>query len=283
MTPEEMLIKKKIPYDIQGANWKIRCLNPDHEDRNPSLLIDRITGIFNCFSCGFRGNIFDHFGHKANFLTQKRQMLQTKIKQKLADSVGLEIPANAVPFEDDWRGISGQTYKTFEAFQHNDRDYIGRVVFPIRTISDRIVGFTGRHMSGGDPKYLNTPTGTKFPLYPSRPEIYNGRIILVEGMFDMLNLFDKGLRNSVCAFGTVKLLNKDRTEATNKLNLYKLQGVFGIDVFFDGDDPGQKAAQQVKELCESLEFDTRNVVLPDKDPGELTASQVLKLKEKLYG
>ena len=283
VTVEELLVKKKIPFMPKGGDYEIRCLNPDHEDRNPSLRVDRISGIFNCLSCGFKGNIFYHFGERVNFLQTKRKALQAKIHQKFSENIGFDIPSNAVPYQGDWRGISAETYKHFEAFQHNDKHFIGRVVFPIRTISGKIAGFNGRHMTmNHNPKYIIHPAGARLPLFPARPEVYNGRIILVEGIYDMLNLYDKGLRNAVCTFGVTKLLAKNRTEAQNKLNLYKLQGVIGIDVFFDNDDAGQSAAANVKDLCEQLEFDVRNITFRDKDPGELTALQVIKLKETLY-
>lgn len=283
MTPVDILNKEKIPYQLKGRDYLIRCLNPKHEDRNPSLRIDNITGVFNCLSCGFKGNLFNHFNQQVSFLETKRRQIKDRISEKLADNVGLDIPENAVFYDSEWRNISPETYRVFDAFQHNDKHFIGRLVFPIRTISGKIAGFIGRHMTKThDSKYLVHPPRAKFPLYPARPEIYNGRIILVEGIFDMLNLYDKGLKNVVCCFGTVKLLGKNSKEATDKLNLYKLQGVVGIDIFFDGDTPGQEAAAAVKELCERLELDTRNIHYPGKDPGELTASQVIKLKEKLY-
>jgi DNA primase len=284
MNPEELLIKKNISYLPKGGDLEIRCLSPDHDDRNPSLRVDRITGIFNCLSCGFSGNIFQHFGVKVNFLGMKRQALKNKISEKLSENVGFDMPDNAIPYDGNWRGISPETYKHFEAFQHNDKHFIGRLVFPIRGISGRIAGFNGRHMTmNHDPKYLIHPSGAKLPLFPANPDVILGRIILVEGIYDMLNLWDKGLKNVVCSFGTVKLLGKNNTDAKNKLNLLKLKGVAGIDIFFDGDDAGQKAAEGVKNLCENLEFDTRNIVFNDKDPGELTALQVIKLKETLYG
>ena len=283
MTPEELLISKKIEYLPRGADLQVRCFNPQHDDKNPSMRIDRITGIFNCLSCGFAGNLFQHFGHKVNILGMKRQKFKAKILDKLSENIGLDLPENYVPYDDSWRGISPETYKAFGAFQHSNKEFIGRVVFPIRTMSGKIAGFNGRHMTmNHDPKYLIYPPGAKLPLFPANPEVLLGRIILVEGIFDMLNLYDKGLRNVVCCFGTVKLLGKNNTDAKNKLNLLKLKGVGGIDIFFDGDEAGQKAAEDVKELCEQLEFDVRNICFKNKDPGELTASQVLKLKEKLY-
>lgn len=283
MTPEELLVSKKITYLPRGADLQVRCLNPQHDDKNPSMRIDRITGIFNCLSCGFGGNIFQHFGVKGNFLEIKRQKFKTKLLEKLSENIGLDMPKNYVPYEGNWRGISPETYKAFNAFEHSDREFIGRIVFPIRTVSDKIAGFNGRHMTmNHDPKYLIHPAGAKLPLFPPNPEPILGRVILVEGIFDMLNLYDKGLKNAICCFGTVKLLGKNSADAANKLSLLKLKGVGGIDIFFDGDEAGQNAAEGVKALCEQLEFDVRNIHYKNKDPGELTALQVIKLKENLY-
>lgn len=275
MVVEELLKSRGIYFKPSGKDFVIRCLNPDHEDRNPSLRIDRTTGIFNCLSCGYSGSLFNHFGEKANWLEIRRQNLKTMITDKLAETSGLNIPDNAIPFEQDWRGISGETFKKFEAFQHNSSEYIGRVVIPVRGISGKIVAFCGRHQGQADPKYLFHPSGSKLPLFPIVKPI-QGKIILVEGIMDMMNLHDKGLDNAVCAFGVNKM-------TVEKINILKIQGVTGIDIFFDNDDAGQNASVKLKELLENNELLVRNIKMGGvKDPGELTASKVIKLKEKLY-
>lgn len=279
MDVEQLLDQKKIPFVMAGQDLKVVCLNPEHDDSDPSMRIDRFTGIYHCFVCGFKGNIFTFFDQKINFLQQKRDMFKRKLEQKLAENVGLDMPDNAVPFTRDYRGISGQTYKTFEAFEHNHPDYIGRIVFPIRALSGKILGFNGRALTIEKlPKYLIKPANSKFPLFPARVTGNQGRVILVEGIFDMLNLYDKGITNVVCAFGTRKV-TKD------KLILLKVQGINGIDILFDNDEAGEAATKDVIELAESLELTTRTVSLPASvnDAGELTARQVLKLKEALYG
>jgi DNA primase len=279
MDVQQLLEQKKIPFVASGRDFKVKCLNPEHDDGNPSMRIDRLTGIFGCFSCGFKGNIFSFFDEKANFLQQKRELFKRKLHKKLAENIGLNIPKNAVPFQRSWRNISAETYKHFDAFEHNDSDYIGRVVFPIRSVSEKILGFNGRSLTPEKtPKYMITPPGSEFPLFPARVKVHQGHVILVEGIFDMLNLYDKGLENVVCAFGTQKV-TKD------KLVLLKVQGVTCIDVLFDNDDAGREATKKVVDLIESLEMTTRTVTLPKSvnDAGELTAQQVLKLKEVLYG
>ena len=224
MEVEQLLNRKNIEFTSAGQDLKILCLSPDHDDSSPSLHIDKITGIFNCFSCGFKGNIFSYFEEKANFLQIKRDLFKQKISQKMAENVGLEMPKGYVPFDKDWRGISASTYLAFGAFEHHDTDYIGRIVFPIRAVSGKILGFNARALTPDkQPKYLIKPTKSKFPLFPPRVSPIQGKIILVEGIFDMLNLYDKGVRNVVCAFGTQKL-TKD------KLILIKLQGVSGIEI-----------------------------------------------------
>ena len=62
MIAEELLQSKGIQYQISGKDAKIHCLNPEHDDTNPSMRVDRITGIFHCFSCGYKGNLFTYFG-----------------------------------------------------------------------------------------------------------------------------------------------------------------------------------------------------------------------------
>ena len=56
MTVEELLQERKIQYKLSPADAIVACLNPEHDDSNPSMRIDRITGVYNCFSCGFKGN-----------------------------------------------------------------------------------------------------------------------------------------------------------------------------------------------------------------------------------
>lgn len=274
MTVEELLVSRQVYFVPKGADAIVTCLNPEHADSSPSMRIDKITGIFNCFSCGYKGNIFTHFGEKANQLQLRRELLKKRIREKRSESVGLSFPKGSIPYVGNWRDIKPETYKRFEAFQHHDTDHIGRVVFPVRDISGRIVSFNGRHTTGGTPKYMISPAGAKLPLYPIVEPI-QGSIILVEGIYDMVNLHDKGLTNAVCTFGT-KNINED------KLRMLSIQGVEEIIVFFDGDTAGQDAAKEVKEMVERVGLTSRNVALKDTDPGALSLKAVQTLKRKIY-
>lgn len=270
---EDLLDKHNIFYRVSGNDVLIKCLNPEHDDRNPSMRIDRILGIFNCFSCGYKGNLFKHYDVEVSVPGMKAEKLKRKLNEIRATGVGLQMPEGWVPFTKEYRGISASTYAKFDAFQHFDSNFSGRINFPIKDGSGRIIAFQGRDESGTLPnKYMFTPKSIKLPLYPLVAPL-QGKVILVEGMFDMLNLHDKGLTNAICCFGVNNFSNA-------KLNLLKISGVTGIDVLFDSDEPGEKAAEKIKKMAG--EFPVRIVKLKSGDPGDMSLLQVSKLKNKLY-
>ena len=115
------------------------------------------------------------------------------------------------------------------------------------------------------------------PFTPAKVKTIQNRVILVEGIFDCLNLWDNGLKNTVCCFGTQQM-------DWYKLSLLKLQGVQGIDIIFDGDEAGVKASEQIKTLALEMELSVQIIKLRDgQDPGGFSPDQVRKLKAKLYG
>jgi DNA primase len=276
MQVEELLTLKKVPFMQKGKDYVVKCLSPDHDDSNPSMRIDTITGIFHCLSCGFKGNVFTFFGEKLNKSQVRKENLKRLIQTKLSESIGLVTPSDAIPYEGDWRGISSETYAKFGAFQSPSSNFVGRIAFPVKDISGVVVAFVARHTTlNHSPKYMIYPPGAKMPLFPMVAPI-QGKIILVEGIFDMLNLHDKGLTNAVCSFGT-------RTITKDKLQLLQMQGVGGIDIIFDADDAGKAASGKVAELAEEVGLTIRNIELRNDDPGSLTESAIQKLKRKLYG
>ena len=276
MNVEDLLKSKSIPYIPKGKDFVVSCLNPEHPDRNPSMRIDQVTGIFNCFSCQYKGNLFTYFGEKANKMEIRRQLLKKKIDEVRSESIGLQMPEKAMPYVGNWRNIRPETYKDFEAFIHPSKDFVGRICFPVRDRTERIVAFQARSTGDQQPKYLNSPPGAKMPLFPVVEPI-QGRILLVEGIFDVLNLHDKGLTNAVCCFGV-----KNVTE--EKLQVLSVAGIEGVDIFLDNDEAGQTGSAKVRELCEKVGLDSRNIAFGDKslDAGALVQSQVDKLKSKLY-
>jgi len=275
MNAEEVLSDKHVQFSSQGGDLVVKCLNPEHEDGTPSMRIDKITGAFHCFSCGFKGSIFKHFGLVNDLKDVRIQNVKKKISKLLAADISM--PIGAVPFIDSYRDISAETLIRFEAFTHKDFEH--RIVFPIRDILGEIIIFIGRHMhSNVNPKYMLTPPKASPPLFPSKPKMLQGSIILVEGIFDMLNLQDKGLPNTVCAFGTQTLLKSWE----EKLDPFKLQGLNKVYILFDGDTAGQTAANKLEKEI-NKEYLTEVITLPDGvDPGDLSEEDVMALRELVY-
>ena len=274
----ELLNKQHIVYTVSGQDFQIKCLNPDHDDRNPSLRVDKVTGVMHCFSCGFRGNIFSHFGTAPSAKEVRLHKVKTKVQAIRSENVGLRIPEASTRYVGAFRGISADTLAQFEAFTHFEKEYAGRLVFPIRDITGKVRVFLGRAMDTTiEPKYMIHPRGSKMPLFPSVPDIKEGTIVLVEGIFDALNLIDKGITNAVCCFGTN---NMD----IYKISLLKILGVKAIHIFFDGDIAGEQAAEKVADLCNEGGLQSNVVpIAKGTDPGDLTPERVNDLKEFLYG
>lgn len=278
-----LLKEKNISYNVSGHDYLIKCLNPDHDDSNPSCRVHKTTGAVHCFSCGFKAkSIFEYFGILSNHTFIKVAKLKEKIAQLKVNNTGLEIPPVAIPYTRSYRGISAATLQKFGAFYiPGEGKYLkgfeDRIIFPIRDINEKIVMFLGRHtLSQGNPRYLNYPSGVSIPLFPPVIDKKYKSIVFVEGMFDFLNCYDKGLDNTVCLFGTNSLQKDTKT----KLLPYKMQGVSKIYLMLDGDDPGREAAKKLKPLIEQEEFECEIITLEDgQDPGELPQDYIDSIKE----
>lgn len=274
----ELLQKNNLAYQVSGRDYLIKCLNPEHEDSNPSFRVDKVNGVAHCFSCGFKTNVFKFFGVFTNPVPIKIAALKEKLAELKTGNIGLELPNGHTPYTRSFRGISAQTLKRFEAFYTNVVEKLqDRIVFPIRDITGKTVVFVARHtLSNGNPRYVNYPSGVKIPVFPAHLPSGYSSMVIVEGIFDMLNLYDKGLENVVCAFGTNTLQN----ETKSKLLPFKAQGITHVYLLFDGDEAGKKAAQTLKPLIELEGFIVEIINLPDEtDPGELDIEDVRSISE----
>lgn len=277
----DLLNDRQIRYKEAGKDYQIVCINPEHDDSNPSMRVDKVTGVFHCFSCGYKGNLFRQFGAEPNFVDIRIAKLQDKIVEILSDK-NLTMPIDAVPFCRDYRDISAETYMQVHAFTSNAEDeYKDRLMFPLYDIRGNIKVFMGRALhSDIESKYLFHPRKVMPPLFPAHPEIWKNSIILVEGIFDALNLMDKGCYNVVSAFGTHSLLKTYE----QKLSHFKIMGVNKFYIMFDGDDAGQSAGKKLENVLNDNGFNAETIELPkDMDPGDLTQKDITTLMIGLYG
>lgn len=121
-----------------------------------------------------------------------------------------------------------------------------RIMFPIVNVRGQVIGFGGRVLDRGEPKYLNSPETVLFEkghelygLYQAQKAIRaQQRVIVVEGYMDVVALAQHGVEYAVATLGT----------ATTPHHVQKLLRLAEQIVFcFDGDKPGQKAAWRALE------------------------------------
>lgn len=280
MEIQQLLTEKNIDFKIKGNDLIIRCLNPDHDDAHPSLRIDKDLGIFNCYSCGFSGNIYSYFNIYKNKTHKKALDIKNKLEKLYTKSI--YIPAGAALFDREYRGISGETFVKFGAFTHDSFPH--RLVFPLYNGLGKLQVFHARllYSSVKEQKYYNKPAHSEMPLFPAFPEDRKtNSLILVEGIFDVLYLYDKGLKNVITCFGTAfgNVKNKRKQqENIKKLESYKLQGYTKLFLLFDGDKSGRSASSNLKKYIKDM-FLVEELHLPDdSDPGNMNGQMIDELK-----
>ena len=123
-----------------------------------------------------------------------------------------------------------------------------RIMFPIRNTKGQVIGFGGRVMDKGEPKYLNSP---ETPLFQKGSELYGlfearqairdkGYVLVTEGYMDVVALAQFGFAQAVATLGT----------ACTPVHVQKLLRQTENVIFsFDGDAAGRRAARRALEAC----------------------------------
>ncbi|WP_062310617.1 DNA primase [Polynucleobacter sinensis] len=149
------------------------------------------------------------------------------------------------------QGDNAQTARRYDRF----RD---RIMFPIRNPKGQTIGFGGRILDQGEPKYLNSPEtplfskgNTLYGLFEARQAIRAQEYVLVcEGYMDVVALAQLGFPNAVATLGTACTANHVRM---------LLRQTDRIVFSFDGDSAGQRAAQRALEACLPLMSDDKEI------------------------
>jgi DNA primase len=144
-----------------------------------------------------------------------------------------------------------------------------RIMFPIRSVQGAVIGFGGRVLDRGEPKYLNSP---ETPVFSKGRELYGlfeartairqrGYALVVEGYMDVVALAQSGFGNAVATLGTACT-----AEHVQKLVRFSEAVVFS----FDGDAAGRRAATRALEASLPHASDTRSFrflfLPPEHDP-----------------
>ncbi|GAA0787961.1 DNA primase [Marinobacterium sediminicola] len=170
---------------------------------------------------------------------------------------------------------SGMVIHNEDKQSHYDR-FRDRIMFPIRDVRGRVIGFGGRVLGDDKPKYLNSPETPTFHkgrelygLYEARKHSNHlDRLLIVEGYMDVVSLAQHGIHWSVATLGTA-------TTAQHLERLFKL--VPEVIFCFDGDQAGRTAARRALNTALPVIKDgqeARFLFLPDgEDPDTLVRKE----------
>lgn len=205
---------------------------------------------------------------------QAREYLTERgVSQEVADEFGLgfapreiglmRVYMNGLGFDDERMVDGGLLVAPDQETEPRPR-FRNRLMFPIHDVQGRHVGFGGRILGQGEPKYLNSPETAVFSkgkmlygLQRSRNAIRRAdRALVVEGFFDALRLMASGLNEVVAPLGTAL------TEAQATLLKRYSRNVF---LLYDSDAAGLKATFRAGDELLRQGFSVRVVTLP---PGE---------------
>jgi len=195
--------------------------------------------------------------HRLGYSTDRwdglvRYLQEKKVSLEMAWELGLIFPKKKV-------GDSTLREGWYDAFR-------GRILFPIFDLHQRIVGFGGRVIREGQPKYLNSPESSIYHkgeiLYglhvAKRYAAEKDCVMIVEGYFDLLTLHQYGLKHSVATLGTALTTQHIRTLKRYTKNLITL---------FDADQAGIQATLRSLPLFLEEEVVGKTIALPrGEDP-----------------
>lgn len=154
------------------------------------------------------------------------------------------------------KGRNGGFYDTFR----------NRLIFPVIDVRGSVIGFSGRILGEGEPKYLNSPDTMVFKKSKNlfglnlAKKSKLGKIILVEGNVDVVSLHQSGVDCAVASLGTS--LTPDQARLISRYT-------GNVVICYDSDAAGIKAAQRAIDILEKTGLEVKVMQVPGaKDPDE---------------
>jgi DNA primase len=214
-----------------------------------------------CFNHPQTGRRARQFIQMRGFSDHVREQFQLGFAPPGWDNLSLYLKRRGIPTTDIESAGLGIPRKRGDGHYDRFRD---RIMFPICQTDQRVIGFGGRVLDDGMPKYMNSP---ETPVYHKSKSLYGlhaakiacrnaEAVFIVEGYFDLLAMHQHGFRNSVATLGTAL------TTAHVKL-LKSFIGANGTAVLlFDADEAGIKAAKRSLPLFDQSAIGAKVLVLP---------------------
>lgn len=300
------LLKDLGIQDIKDMGDNVMGLCPFHVEKNSSWGISKNTGLWNCFSCGEKGNIitlvarvkevgikqaifwlYKIIGVRRDFIPIGTKMIYRQIKkiikggvdniiQKEEKNVIVCLPKyvnnNFIPglLYFKGRGINKVTLRKHNITFCTDGFYRNRAIVPIVNDCGKLISFESRDLTGMAEKKVLYPKNTKVnhTLYNLKEAKQNSEVVITEGLMDVLYLDQRGF-NTVATFG----INISEKQEELLSRYFKK-----IYIAFDGDKAGHQGMIKYGSYL-SLHQSVYIITLDkNKDPDNYTKEEFNKLK-----
>ncbi len=264
LSPGEQLKQQKA-YRQKQDDYELMGKISSFYQQQLKTADDKDTAVNYLKGRGLTGEVVKRFGIgyiSDNWDGMMNQFAHVNTTQQLID-LGMAIP--------------GDKSRPYDRFR-------GRIMFPIHDKRGRVLGFGGRVLSDGTPKYLNSP---ETRIYHKGHELYGlyeakqankqlDRLVVVEGYMDVVALAQHGVNYAVASLGT----------ATTSEQLQTLfRTVKEVICCYDGDRAGRDAAWRAMDNALPLiqdGYSLRFIFLPDgEDPDSLIRKQGQAAFEKI--
>src|SRR6478735_4909028 len=294
----EKVIGDFVQLKRAGSNFK--GLSPFSDERSPSFMVSPVKQIWKDFSTGKGGNsvkfLMEHsqftYPEAIRYLAKKYNIeIEETENSEEGKAIGLSyfkergftnetIKKFALGYSPEtWDALTkealGKGYKmeflesTGLTIAREDRPFDrfkGRVMFPIQSMSGRVLGFGGRILTNDKKaaKYLNSPESdiyhkskVLYGIYQAKQSIAKlNNCYLVEGYTDVIQFNQAGIENVVASSGTA--LTPDQIRLVNRLTK-------NITVLFDGDAAGLRASIRGIDLILEEGMNVKVCTFPDGD------------------
>ncbi len=173
------------------------------------------------------------------------------------------------------KGYSDDVLRESGLFTFSERGvydkFINRVMFPIMDVNNKVIGFGGRVMGQGEPKYLNSPETVLFDKSRNLYGMNYARtsrkdsLIICEGYMDVIALHQAGFQNAVASLGTA---------FTSRQCLLMRRYTDHVYLTYDSDGAGVKAALRAIPMLKESGLSAKVVNMkPYKDPDEFIKNE----------
>ena len=272
-------IANKYNIEIEETEKTPQQLSEDNEKESLFLISDFAKSYF-------KKNLFEEEGKTIALSYLKERNFQDNVIQKF--EIGYSLTKNdaftKAALEAGYKlNFLEKTGLTIVKENKNIDRFRGRIIFPIRSMSGRILGFGGRILGSSKAiaKYINSPESliyqkskVLYGIFESKQAIVkNDNCFLVEGYTDVIKMHQCGIFNVVASSGTA--LTENQIRLINRLTK-------NITVIFDGDDAGSRAVLRGIDLILEQGMNVKICNLPENDDPDSFVSEKKLDEIQLY-